>query len=158
MDRAERTNAVVATVFTTGKCLKTLPFPRPVGRVSGQTTVEFALICLPFFIILFAIIDFFRNLLLRKLGSELPARGMPFRHGGSIIQAKNSSGSPIYETNSGGLSCPRRSRIRKGAKPRAMNASGIGSSAIASCKTFRSRTLSSPALPRCPGATHHHDE
>ena len=93
--------------LTTGKCLKTLLFPQRRGRVGGQTTVEFALICLPFFAILFAIIDFAQIYFYENACQNALREAARFATAGSIIQAVNANGSLVYETNSGGIVVPK---------------------------------------------------
>jgi len=61
---------------------------------------------LPFFIILFAIIDFSEIYFYENSVQNSLREACRFATAGSIIQAKNSSGSPIYETNSGGIVVP----------------------------------------------------
>jgi len=107
MDRVERTNTVVPTVFTTEKCLKALLFSRRRGRVGGQTTVEFALICIPFFVILFAIIDFAEIYFYENSCQNAMREAARFATAGSIIQATNVNGSLAYETNSAGIVVPK---------------------------------------------------
>jgi Flp pilus assembly protein TadG len=107
MDRIESTNTVATTTLTTGKCLKTLLFSRRKGRVGGQTTVEFALICLPFFAILFAIIDFAQIYFYENSCQNALREAARFATAGSIIQSVNSSGVPLYTTNAGGIVVPK---------------------------------------------------
>src|SRR5476651_1815244 len=107
MDRVERTNTVVTTVFTTEKCLKTLLFSRQKRRVVGQTTVEFALICLPFFIILFALIDFSEIYFYENSLQNSLREACRFATSGRIIQAVDSSGNPEFDTNSDGTVVPK---------------------------------------------------
>jgi len=106
MDRTECTNTVVQVALTTDKCLKPLRFSRRRGRVGGQTTVEFALICLPFFIILFAIIDFAEVYFYENSLQNALREAARFATAGRIIQTTNSTGAPAYETNSGGIVVP----------------------------------------------------
>jgi Flp pilus assembly protein TadG len=106
MDRVESTNTVEQVKWTTEKCLKPLLFLRRKGRVGGQTTVEFALICIPFFAILFAIIDFAQVYFYENSLQNAMREAARFATAGRIIQATNSSGSPAYETNSGGVVVP----------------------------------------------------
>jgi Flp pilus assembly protein TadG len=75
--------------------------------MGGQTTVEFALICLPFFVILFAIIDFAEVYFYENSLQNSLREAARFATAGSIIQAVNSSGAPLYETNSGGIVVPK---------------------------------------------------
>jgi Flp pilus assembly protein TadG len=107
MDCVNRTNTVVTTTLTTDKCLKALLFSRRKGRVGGQTTVEFALICLPFFIILFAIIDFAEIYFYENSLQNALREACRFATAGRIIQATDVSGNPLYETNSGGVIVPK---------------------------------------------------
>ena len=92
--------------LTTGECLKALLFSRRKGRVGGQTTVEFALICLPFFAILFAIIDFAQIYFYENSCQNALREAARFATAGSIIQA-TTGGVPQYETNSGGIVVPK---------------------------------------------------
>jgi hypothetical protein len=75
--------------------------------MDGQTTVEFALICLPFFIILFAIIDFAQVYFYENSLQNSLREAARFATAGRVIQAVNSSGVPLYETNSGGIVVPK---------------------------------------------------
>src|SRR5271156_4538565 len=88
---------------TTDKCLKPIrPFQK--GRAGGgQTTVEFALICIPFFAILFAIIDFAQIYFYENSMQNSLREAARFATAGSIIQAYNPDGSAAYETNSSGV-------------------------------------------------------
>ena len=106
MDRGECPNTVVATAFTTDECLKPLLFSPRRGRVGGQTTVEFALICLPFFIILFAIIDFSEIYFYENSCQNALREACRFATAGSIIQASNAMGLE-FETNSEGVVVPK---------------------------------------------------
>jgi hypothetical protein len=107
MDRVQSTNAVVPKTLTTDECLKALLFSHRKGRVGGQTTVEFALICLPFFIILFAIIDFAEIFFYENSLQNALRESARFATSGRIIQTTNANGSPAYETNSGGIVVPK---------------------------------------------------
>jgi len=107
MHRKERTNTVAAMTLTTDKCLKPLLFSGRKGRVGGQTTVEFALICIPFFAILFCIIDFAQVYFYENSLQNALREACRFSTAGRIIQATNSAGQPAYETNSGGIVVPK---------------------------------------------------
>ena len=107
MEGVECTNTVVATSLTTDRCLKALLFSRRKGRVRGQTTVEFALICIPFFIILFAIIDFSEIYFYENSIQNALREAARFATAGRVIQAVDASGHPMYETNSGGIVVPK---------------------------------------------------
>jgi hypothetical protein len=92
--------------FTTDECLKPLLFTPRRERVDGQTTVEFALICLPFFIILFAIIDFSEIYFYENSCQNALREACRFATAGSIIQAVGPTGAPLFETNSLGIVVP----------------------------------------------------
>jgi len=92
--------------LTTDECLKALLFSRRKKRGRGQTTVEFALICLPFFAILFAIIDFAQIYFYENSIQNALREAARFATAGSIIQATSASGTPLYETNSSGIVVP----------------------------------------------------
>src|ERR1700733_7837182 len=99
-----KTVAIVKS--TTDKCLKPLrPFKK--GCAGGQTTVEFALICIPFFAILFAIIDFAQIYFYENSMQNALRESARFATAGSIIQAKNPDGSLAFETNSDGVTVPK---------------------------------------------------
>jgi TadE-like protein len=107
MDRVESTKTVGQVKLTTKKCLKPLLFSRRRGRAGGQTTVEFALICIPFFVILFAIIDFAQIYFYENSLQNALRESARFATSGRIIQATGSSGTPLFETNSGGIVVPK---------------------------------------------------
>jgi hypothetical protein len=77
------------------------------GCVGGQTTVEFALICIPFFAILFAIIDFAQIYFYENSLQNAMREAARFATAGRIIQATNADGSLAFETNSGGITVPK---------------------------------------------------
>ena len=107
MEHLENTNTVATMSLTTDKCLKALLFSRGKGRVGGQTTVEFALICLPFFIILFAIVDFAEIYFYENSLQNALREAARFATSGRIIQTTNSAGAPAYTTNAGGVVVPK---------------------------------------------------
>src|SRR5579859_957984 len=107
MDRADRTNTVEPTVFTTEECLKALLSLPIKSRAAGQTTVEFALICLPFFIILFAIIDFAEIFFYQNSMQNSLREACRFATAGRVIQLTDGSGNPVYETNGAGIIVPK---------------------------------------------------
>ena len=107
MDPVECTNAVASKTLTTDECLKTLLFSGRKSRSGGQTTVEFALICIPFFAILFAIIDFAQIYFYENSIQNGLREAARFATAGRIIQAVNSSGAPLYETGSNGITVPK---------------------------------------------------
>jgi len=92
---------------TTEKCPKKLHTFHKNSRAGGQTTVEFALICIPFFAILFAIIDFAQIYFYENSMQNALREAARFATAGSIIQASNSDGSPAFETNTLGVTVPK---------------------------------------------------
>jgi hypothetical protein len=68
--------------------------------------VEFAFICIPFFVILFAIIDFAEIYFYENSLQNALREACRFATAGNIIQAKNSAGQPEFETNTGGIVVP----------------------------------------------------
>ncbi len=91
----------------TVKCLEPRRSVHRKGCAGGQTTVEFALICIPFFAILFAIIDFAQIYFYENSMQNALRESARFATAGSIIQATNSNGSLAYETNSSGVTVPK---------------------------------------------------
>ena len=91
----------------TAKCLKPLRSVHRKGCAGGQTTVEFALICIPFFAILFAIIDFAQIYFYENSMQNALREAARFATAGSINQATNSDGSEAFETNSSGVTVPK---------------------------------------------------
>jgi len=69
--------------------------------VNGQVTVEFAIICLPFFAILFAIIDYAQIYFYENSLQNAMREAARFATAGRIIQQYDSSGNPLYDTNAG---------------------------------------------------------
>jgi hypothetical protein len=69
--------------------------------------VEFALICIPFFVILFAIIDFAEIYFYENSIQNALREAARFATAGRVIQAVDSFGNPMYETNSGGIVVPK---------------------------------------------------
>jgi Flp pilus assembly protein TadG len=91
----------------TAKCLESRRSVHRKGCAGGQTTVEFALICIPFFAILFAIIDFAQIYFYENSMQNALRESARFATAGSIIQATNSNGSLAFETNSDGVTVPK---------------------------------------------------
>jgi hypothetical protein len=75
--------------------------------MGGQITVEFALICIPFFAILFAIVDFAQVYFYENSLQNSLREACRFATAGRIIQATNSGGGLAYETNSDGITVPK---------------------------------------------------
>jgi Flp pilus assembly protein TadG len=70
------------------------------GGKRGQSTVEFALIVLPLFIIIFAIIDYSQIYFYENALQNALRESTRFATAGSVIQMTN-GGVPQYDTNSG---------------------------------------------------------
>ena len=107
MNCDEGIKAVAKVKSTTEKCPNPLLFSRKTGRLGGQTTVEFALICIPFFVILFGIIDFAQIFFYENTLQNALRESARFATAGSIIQTTNTDGSLAYETNSSGIVVPK---------------------------------------------------
>jgi hypothetical protein len=97
-------NTVAAVKSKTGKCPNTLLAWQRQTCAGGQSTVEFALICLPFFAILFAIIDFAQIYFYENSMQNALREAARFASAGSIIQTTNVDGSLAFETNNGVVS------------------------------------------------------
>lgn len=106
MDDEGSTYTVARVKSTTAKCLNPRLFSTKKGRHGGQTTVEFALICIPFFAILFAIIDFAQIFFYENSLQNSLREAARFATAGRIIQLTNTAGQPQYETNSDGIVVP----------------------------------------------------
>lgn len=107
MDSVEHTKTVAKVKSSTEKCLKPRLFLHKRGRHGGQTTVEFALICIPFFAILFAIIDFAQIFFYESSLQNALREAARFATAGRIIQTTNVNGSLAYITNSAGVVVPK---------------------------------------------------
>jgi hypothetical protein len=68
--------------------------------MNAQVTVEFALICIPFFAILFATIDYAQIYFYENSLQNAMREAARFGTAGRIIQV-SANGSPVYETNQG---------------------------------------------------------
>jgi len=102
----EHMKTVEQVKLATGKCLKPLLFCRKKGRHGGQTTVEFALICIPFFAILLAIVDFAQIFFYENCLQNALRESARFATSGRIIQGVNTNGTPAYELTPGGVTVP----------------------------------------------------
>ena len=107
MDFPSTINSDPARTLTTVRCPESRRFGFKPRRNTAQTTVEFALICLPFFAILFAIVDyaqiyFYDNSLQNGL-----RECCRFTTAGRIINATDGFGNILYETNTGGVVVPK---------------------------------------------------
>ncbi|MEI9998117.1 MAG: TadE family protein [Verrucomicrobiota bacterium] len=77
------------------------------GNAGGQATIEFALVLIPFFLILFCIIDFAHIYFYENALQNAMREAARFATAGRIIQATNADGSAAYETNSAGIVVPK---------------------------------------------------
>lgn len=98
METLSNTNTVAAMTLPADKCMKTILSSGGFLRRKGQTTVEFAMICLPFFAILFAIVDYAQIYFYENSLQNALREACRFGTAGRIIQT---TVSPIYETNNG---------------------------------------------------------
>jgi len=94
-------NTLAARTLPTGECLKRRRFGCSYRQHRGQTTVEFAIICLPFFAILFAIVDYAQIYFYENSLQNAMREAARFATAGRIIQQYYANGSPVYETNNG---------------------------------------------------------
>lgn len=101
MNGIQSINIVRGTALSTNKCLKSLRFRNRNRWFGAQTTVEFALIALPLFVILFATVDYAQIYFYENSLQSAMREAARFTTAGRIIQATNSDGSPAYETNNG---------------------------------------------------------
>jgi Flp pilus assembly protein TadG len=101
MNRLLGTNTVTPMTLPQSECLKTLHIRDGNTRFKGQTTVELSLILLPFFAILFAIIDYAQIYFYENSLQNALRESTRFATAGRIIQATNADGSLAYETNNG---------------------------------------------------------
>ena len=101
MNRFQSTNTVASRTFLTGKCPKSLHVQKRGVKRGGQTTVELALILLPFFVLLFAIVDFAQIYFYDNSLQNGLREATRFATAGRIIQTTNGDGSAAYETNFG---------------------------------------------------------
>jgi len=92
---------VAGTTLSWSLCQKTLRLGCFDRRRKAQATVEFSLIALPFFIILFATIDYAQIYFYKNSLQNAMREACRFATAGNIIQLYDSSGNPLYETNNG---------------------------------------------------------
>jgi hypothetical protein len=156
MDRFERKKTVAVVKSTTEKCLKPLLPTHKRGCVGGQTTVEFALICVPFFAILFAIIDFAQIYFYENSMQNSMREAALFATAGSIIQATNASGSLAFETNSGGITVPKAindSEGREASRNECIRYWFYSNCVLKGVPLSNIEIISAPTLPGVPAVT-----
>lgn len=98
MDSLPSTKTVATTTLLTSECPESLHFRDKSVKLRGQTTVEFALILIPFFAILFAIVDYAQIYFYENSLQNALREAARFATTGSIIQTTTP---PTYETNDG---------------------------------------------------------
>jgi len=98
-------NVVTPRAFPTGKCPKTRRFRDKSAKLRAQTTVELALIIIPFFAILFAIIDYAQIFFYENSLQNALREACRFATAGRVVQSVDSSGNGVY-TNINGVSVP----------------------------------------------------
>jgi Flp pilus assembly protein TadG len=144
---------------TTDKCLNPLLLTHRKGRkgrAGGQTTVEFALICIPFFAILFAIIDFAQIYFYENSMQNALREAARFTTAGSIIQAHNADGSLAFETNSDGVTVPKAitdSEGREASRNECTRYWFYTNCALAGVPLSNIEIISAPTLPGEPAVT-----
>jgi len=82
------------------KCPESLLSWKKWRRLKAQTTVEFSLIVIPFFAILFAIVDYAQIYFYNNALQNALREASRFATAGRIIQ-QSSGGNPVYVTNAG---------------------------------------------------------
>ncbi len=85
----------------TVRCLKSRHSRARKRRGQGQVTVEFALVCIPFFAILFAIIDYAQIYFYTNSLQNAMREAARFATAGRVIEKTYADGSIVYETNAG---------------------------------------------------------
>ncbi len=156
MDRAPHTKTVARVKSTTEKCLNPLRLSHKRGCAGGQTTVEFALICIPFFAILFAIIDFAQIYFYENSMQNSMREAARFATAGSIIQATNADGSLAFETNSGGVVVPKAitdSEGREASRNECIRYWFYSNCVLAGVPLSNIQIISAPTLPGVPAVT-----
>jgi Flp pilus assembly protein TadG len=94
-------NPVTATTLPEEACLNSRHKGYKSRRKEAQVTVEFALICIPFFAILFATIDYAQIYFYENSLQNAMREAARFGTAGRVIQATYSDGSLAYDTNQG---------------------------------------------------------
>jgi Flp pilus assembly protein TadG len=118
--------------------------------------VEFALICLPFFAILFAIIDFAQIYFYENSCQNALREAARFATAGSIIQATNASGVAEYETNSGGIVVPKAindSQGREASRNECIRYWFLSNCVLVNFPLSNIVIISAPTLPGVPPVT-----
>jgi len=105
MNRQLGTNAIATRTLLTAKCPETRHFRGKDAKLRAQTTVELALVILPFFAILFAIIDYAQIYFYENSLQNALREATRFATAGRIIQKLDTDGNGIY-TNINGVTVP----------------------------------------------------
>jgi hypothetical protein len=114
--------------------------------------VEFALICLPFFIILFAIIDFSEIFFYENTLQNALREACRFATAGRIIPLLDANGNQVYETNANGTVVPKAIPSNYG-QPEASRNECIRYWFLSNCvlKNFPLSNISIVSSPTLPG-------
>jgi hypothetical protein len=118
--------------------------------------VEFALICIPFFAILFSIIDFAQIYFYENSCQNALREAARFATAGSIIQATNSSGGLAYETNSLGIVVPKAitdSEGREASRNECIRYWFLSNCVLQNFPISNITIVSAPTLPGVPAVT-----
>jgi hypothetical protein len=118
--------------------------------------VEFALICIPFFAILFAIIDFAQIYFYENSMQNSLREAARFATAGSIIQASNPNGTPAFETNSDGIAVPKAitdSEGREASRNECIRYWFYTNCALGNIPMSNIEIISAPTLPGVPPVT-----
>ncbi|HEV3273054.1 MAG TPA: TadE/TadG family type IV pilus assembly protein [Candidatus Methylacidiphilales bacterium] len=118
--------------------------------------MEFALICIPFFAILFAIIDFAQIYFYENSCQNALREAARFATAGSIIQAVGASGTPLYETNSGGIVVPQAipdSEGREASRNECIRYWFLSNCVLQNFPISNISIVSAPTLPGVPAVT-----
>lgn len=156
MERESYSKTVETVKSATDKCPKPLLRTHKKGCAGGQTTVEFALICIPFFAILFAIIDFAQIYFYENSLQNSLREACRFATAGSIIQAYNGNGTPVFETNSGGVTVPKAindSQGREASRNECIRYWFYSNCILKGIPLSNIEIISAPTLPGVPAVT-----
>ena len=107
MNTKNSLNPVKATTLPEVSCLNSRHDGFKNRRKRAQVTVEFALICIPFFAILFATIDYAQIYFYENSLQNAMREATRFATAGRIIQARDANGALVYETKLGGVVVPK---------------------------------------------------
>ncbi len=105
MNTVKPAQNVLSDTTPLAKCLISRRYSLAKTATGGQVTVELALICIPFFVILFVAIDLGQIFFYENAIQNAMREAARFGTAGRIIQAKGPDGLPLY-TNYQGITYP----------------------------------------------------